>query len=146
MIPTTRGWLNTLQLGLLVSSIGWSISFFFTFAPWHVAADQLYGMGANTITYQPLLDYWLRMASAVFGCIGIGSAIACCRPKSFVSFISLLGPFHFVVGCTLAVAAYRNDLNTSSHPTFIPDIAFCFLAGILIQLPLLHATRVNRRA
>lgn len=145
MIPTTRGWLNTLQLGLLVSAIGWGISFFFTLAPWEAATMQLYKMGAGPIAYQPLLDYWLRMASSVFGCIGVGSALACVWPRSFASFIALLGPFHFIVGITLSVAAYRNHLNTNMHPTFVADITFCFLAGALIQLPQFHA-RISTRA
>ena len=141
MIPTTRGWLNTLRLGLLVSAIGWSISFYFTFASWGAATEQLYRMGADPIAYQPLLDYWLRMASSVFGCIGVGSAIACVRPRVLASFIRLLGPFHFVIGLTLSVAAYANHLAPRMHPTFIPDIVFCFLAGTLIQLPMFYAHR-----
>ncbi len=144
MLPTTRIGLNTLQLGLLASACGWGISFYFTFASWNAAAAQLYDMGADPIPYDPLLDYWLRMASAVFGCIGIGSALACARPQAFVSFIRLLGPFHFLIGTTLAVAAYRNHLNPISHPTFIPDITFCFLAGVLIQAPLLRGWMENR--
>lgn len=144
MIPTTRGWFNTLQVGLAVSAIGWGISFFFTFSPWSVAANQLALMGAGPIPYNPLADYWLKMASSVFGCIGIGSLVACLRPHVFTGFIRLLGPFHFVVGTTLVIAAYANRLTPHLHPTFIPDIVFCFLAGTLIQLPLLmgrHAAR-----
>ena len=141
MIPTTRGWLNTLRLGLLVSAIGWGISFYFTLASWSVATDQLYRMGAGPIAYHPLLDYWLRMASAVFGCIGIASALACAWPQVFASFIRMLGPFHFVIGITLSVAAWANRLNPQLHPTFIPDIAFCFLVGTLIQLPILYARK-----
>lgn len=137
MIPTTRNWLRTLQLGLLFSSIGWGISFFFTFAPWSMAVAQLRAMGAGPIPYDPLADYWLRMASAVFGCIGIASALACVRPQDFASFIRLLGPFHFVIGITLVTAAYQNDLDSNLHPTFIADIVFCFTVGVLIQLPLL---------
>lgn len=137
MIPTSRGWFNTLQVGLLVSTVGWGIAFFFTFAPWNVASAQLTDMGAGHIPYHPLADYWLKMASSVFGSIGIASAIACLRPQYFKSFIQLLGPFHFFIGITLIVSALMNRLNTDSHPSFIPDIVFCFLAGILIQLPLL---------
>ena len=146
MIPTIRGWFNTLQVGLIVSAIGWGMSFFFTFAPWSVAADQLENMGAGPMPYHPLLDYWLKMASSVFGCIGIASAMACFRPYFFASFIRLLGPFHFVIGITLAIAAYRNRLNPALHPTFIPDIVFCFLAGTLIQLPLLCGHKTVRNA
>ena len=141
MLPPSRPWLNTLRLGLLTSTIGWGISWSFTFASWRAASAQLYLMGAGTIEYRPLLDYWLRMASSVFGCIGIASLLACARPHAFISLIRLLGPFHLIIGTTLAVAAWNNDLNMKEHPTFVPDVCFCFLTGILIQLPLLQARR-----
>ena len=136
MIPTTRGWLLVLRLGLLLSAAGWGISFFFTVASWNQATAQLQVMGASPIEYQPLLAYWLRMASAVFGCIGVASAMACARPQRFESLIRLLGPFHAVVGCVLIVAAWQNQLTVRLHPTFVPDIMFCLLSGILIQLPM----------
>lgn len=132
-----RGWLNILRLGLLISSVGWGISFYFTFVSWESAVNQLTAMGAERIEYQPLLDYWLRMASAAFGCVGIGSAIACAWPRKFAGFIWFLGPFHLLVGFTLIVAAVWNQLTPSLHPTFIPDITFCFIAGVLILLPML---------
>ncbi len=141
MLPETRPWLNTLRLGLLTAAIGWGLTFSFAFASWRSVAAHLYLMGAGTIEYRPLLDYWLRMASCTFGCIGIASLLACVRPRSFVSVIQLLGPFHLFMGCALAIAAWNNHLTPSLHPTFVPDIVFCFLAGTLIELPLLHGWR-----
>ena len=76
MIPTTRAALNALRLGLLISFVGWVISFYFAVAPWAAAAAQLEGMGLGYLEYRPLLDYWLRMAATAFGCIGIASALA----------------------------------------------------------------------
>jgi hypothetical protein len=136
LIPTARGWLRTLQLGLLLGSIGWGISFFFTFASWDTASDQLFVMGAGRMGYHPLLDYWLRMASAAFGCIGIAAALACFRPRSFPWMILLLGIFHFFMGCVLAVSAVLNKLDPEIHPTFQADITFCFVTAILILVPL----------
>jgi hypothetical protein len=136
LIPATRGWLRTLQVGLLLSSIGWGISFLFTFSTWDTASDQLYVMGAGRIEYRPLLDYWLRMASAAFGCIGIASALACVRPLAFQGLIVLLGPFHVFMGVVLTVSAVNNDLNTEAHPTFVADITFCFVTAMLIMVPL----------
>ena len=143
MPSETRPWLTTLRLGLLMSTIGWGISWSFTFASWRAASAQLGVMGATAIPYQPLLDYWLRMASSVFGCVGVASLLACLRPQAFASFIALLGPFHFIIGSTLAVAAWNNDLTMKSHPTFVPDITFCFLTGTLIQWPKLRALWAN---
>jgi len=143
MITSSRGWLRTLQLGLLLSSIGWGISFLFTFSTWDSAADQLRVMGADQIEYQPLLDYWLRMASAAFGCIGIASALACISPRSYQGLIFLLGPFHVFMGIVLTAAATSNKLNTESHPTFVADITFCFVTAILIIVPL-AVTRLRK--
>ena len=140
-IPSSRGWLNVLRFGLLVSFVGWGISFYFTFASWPAAAAQLDGMGAGPIEYRPLLDYWLRMASAVFGCVGLASLAAFFQPHAFVGLIRLLGPFHLVIGATLTAAAIRNHLTPDLHPTFLADITFCFLTALLILLPLLRMAR-----
>jgi hypothetical protein len=136
MIPSCKVLLRALQIGLIFSSMGWGISFIFTFSSWDSASDQLYLMGAERIEYQPLLDYWLKMASAAFGCIGIGSALACMRPVLFQGFILFLGPFHLFVGSVLVASASINQLNTESHPTFVADITFCFITAFLIMTPL----------
>ncbi len=136
MIPSSKLLLRALQIGLIFSSMGWGISFIFTFSNWDSASDQLYLMGAERIEYQPLLDYWLKMASAAFGCIGIGSALACMRPVLFRGFILFLGPFHLFVGSVLVASAVINQLNTESHPTFVADITFCFITAFLIITPL----------
>jgi len=144
LIPQSPGWFRMLRLGLLLSSIGWGISFGFTFSSWDSASYQLYLMGADRIGYQPLLDYWLKMASAAFGCIGIASALACLRPAKFECLICLLGPFHGFMGVVLASSAMTNGLRTDRHPTFVADITFCFVTAFLISVPLL-VTSLRKR-
>lgn len=134
-----------LRLGLLLSSIGWGISFMFTFSSWDSAADQLYLMGAGRLDYNPLLDYWLKMASASFGCIGIASALACWRPAIFEGLVWLLGPFHAFIGAVLTAAAMVNHLSTDRHPTFVADITFCLITAVLISLPLLMSLRCGKK-
>lgn len=136
MIPTGGIGLRMLRLGLLLATCGWGISFFFTFALWDMAVRQLQDMGAEGIRYDPLMDYWLRMASCAFGCIGLACALACYRPSAWEAIVRLSGPFHFIVGTTLAISAWKNGLQSELHPTFIPDITFCFVTALLIQLPL----------
>jgi hypothetical protein len=144
MLPT-RGWLAILRLGLFISTFGWGISFFFTIESWTAAVNRLYSMGASEIAYQPLLAYWLKMASAVFGCIGVVSALAFVWPNRFVSVIHVLAPFHLLVGATLAVAAYDNRLSPKLHPTFVWDISFCFATAALIGIPLIHMWRYGTK-
>ena len=138
-------WLKTLRLGLLLGACGWIISFFFTFAPWGMARDRLYEMGSRPIRYDPMLDYWMRMASATFGCIGVALAIACVRPLQFLPLIKLMGPFHFIMGFILLVAALNNDLAPPQHTSFIADITFCFLTGLLTQVPLIRESRARKK-
>ncbi|MBK1884055.1 hypothetical protein JIN85_16670 [Luteolibacter pohnpeiensis] len=137
LIPKTKWWNRALRLGLLLSAVGWGISFTFLFASWESCAEQLMGMGANFIEYDPMLDYWLRMTAAAFGGIGIASAIACIWPDSFKGLIVLLVPFHLFVGVILVGAAKVNHLQSDMHPTFIADITFCFSVALLIGVPLL---------
>lgn len=145
IIPRGKIWLRTLQIGLLFSSLGWGVSFIFTFSNWESASEQLFLMGAGRIEYNPLLDYWLKMTSAAFGCIGIGSALACFRPVFFQGLILLLGPFHLFVGSVLVASAVINQLNTESHPTFVADITFCFMTALLIIVPLTATFYRSRR-
>jgi drug/metabolite transporter (DMT)-like permease len=141
MIPEQRGWLNALRLGLLLAGIGWGISFFFTFASWTTATDQLRSIGAQPIRYQPLLDYWLRMASAVFGCIGIAALICCVRPQPHSTLIRWFALFHLFVGGVLAVAAWNNHFTLRDEPTFPADITFCFLVAGLTGIPMAVARK-----
>ena len=136
LIPQSKVWLRMLQLGLLLSSAGWGISFWFTFVSWESASEQLYLMGAGRMGYRPLLDYWLKMASSTFGCIGIASLFAAMRPHRFEGIVRLLGPFHVFLGVVLTVAAIKNHLKPDLHPTFVADITFCFLTALLILVPL----------
>ncbi len=137
IIPQAKGWLRMLRLGLLLSSFGWGISFLFTFTSWEFASEQLFLMGAERMDYQPLLDYWLKMASAAFGCLGIASALACAWPSRFQGMILLLGPFHGFMGVVLSISAWVNGLNTDLHPTFVADITFCIVTSVLISVPLI---------
>lgn len=132
LIPSSGGLLRLLRLGLLLSCIGWGISFWFAFASWDSVSDQFYYMGAGRMAYQPMLDYWMRMAGAAFGCIGIASGLACLYPRFFRGLVFLLGPFHLVVGAFLFAAARSNNLDQDQHPNFVADITFCFVTATLI--------------
>ena len=144
MIPTGKYSLNVLRLGLILSTIGWGITLLFTVSTWHSAADYMYAMGAGQVDYNPLMDYWMRMASVVMGCIGIASFMAARKPDFYAPVIYLLGPFNYIVGITLIFAAINNELTPDKHPTFIPDIVFCFMTGSLIICPLVYARGTNK--
>jgi predicted neutral ceramidase superfamily lipid hydrolase len=138
MIPA-KGTLKyaALRFALLLGGLGWSISFAFTFSSWQTSTDLLYGMGAKPIEYQALLDYWLKMASALFGCIGLLFLACFTKMHKYAVIIPLLAYGSIFIGSILLFSAYQNSLDPQLHPSHIIDILFCYIVGILI----LYATK-----
>ncbi|WDE96006.1 hypothetical protein PQO03_09800 [Lentisphaera profundi] len=118
-----------LRFALLLGGLGWSISFAFTFSSWQTSTDLLYGMGAE---HQALLDYWLKMASALFGCIGLLFLACLVKMNKYAVIIPLLAYGSIFIGSVLLFSAYNNSLDAQLHPTHIIDIPFCYIVGILI--------------
>ena len=89
-------------------------------------------MGANPIEYQPLLDYWLKMASGAFGCIGLLFFVVYRNKKKFKNLIPLLGYGSIFIGVILTISGINNTLQADKHPTHYVDLLFCFGVGALI--------------
>ena len=125
---------SLLRLFLLLGAIGWLISVYFTLTPWSVSESQLQRMGAEPISYQPLLDYWLKMASAAF--VGIGGLylMAFINPEKHSALVSYLGVFSLCIAGVLIVSAWCNQLEQARHPTYIADIIFSSVVGIGVLL------------
>jgi hypothetical protein len=117
------------RFSLLLAAAGWGISFIFTFSSWPQGVKILSHMGASSIKYQGVLDYWLKMASAVFGCLGIMYFICFMYPDENRKTIRYLSGLSIFVGTVLVFAAINNNLSYPSQPTFPIDIGFCYFTG-----------------
>ena len=122
-----------LVFSLLFGGCGWGISVFFLIGSWEDSTQTLYFMGADVIEYQPLLNYWLKMAAAAFTFIGLMFFWGAWKPQKFQHMNLLLGWFSLFVGVVLAVSAVAEGLTPLKHKSFTADIIFCFLvaAGVL---------------
>ncbi|HVU07596.1 MAG TPA: hypothetical protein VHG89_03535 [Verrucomicrobiae bacterium] len=63
--------LRLLRLFLGFTALGWGVSSVGVFVSWSEAETLLRGLGAKPITYDQMLDYWLRMASGVFTLVDV---------------------------------------------------------------------------
>lgn len=81
---------------------------------------------ANPIAYDPMLDYWLRMASGAFGLVGIWYLVLMLWPRRFSAAIPWFGALMIAEGLILLVHGVR--LNLPPLP-FYGDTAACFLGG-----------------
>ena len=86
----------------------------------------LNGLGAGYIPADPMLDYWLRMASGAFTGVGIFFLILATWPKRFENVIGMAAALMFAEGLVLLFHGLR--LGLPLFP-FTADTAFCLLVG-----------------
>lgn len=118
--------LRLLRVFLLFAAFAWGVSAFGVFSTWDAAAQALQGMGANRITYDRMLDYWLRMASGAFTLVGIGYLLLAINPQKYASILPWSGWLMIVEGVVLTIHGLR--LGLPPFP-FYGDIAACFVGG-----------------
>jgi hypothetical protein len=130
--------LRILRLFLGFAAFAWGISIVGVFLSWSAATDALQGLGAQPIAYDPMLDYWLRMASGAFGLIGGWYLVLMIWPRKFAAAIPWFGALMLIEGCLLLFHGIR--LSLPPFP-FYADTAACFVGGSGILLLSRHAGR-----
>ena len=128
--------LKILRLLLGFSACAWGVSFFGVFLSWPAAENALEGLGAKPIAYDPMLDYWLRMASGAFGLVGIWYLMLMIWPRKFAVVIPWFGALMIAEGLILLFHGLR--LSLPPFP-FYGDTAACFVAGGGILILARHA-------
>ena len=93
---------------------------------WETAAGALQGMGAKPINYDPMLDYWLRMASGAFALVGTGYLFLAVNPRKFAVMLPWFGWIMVLEGIVLLSHGLR--LGLSPFP-FAGDVSASFAGG-----------------
>ncbi len=114
---------------LAFCALAWGASFFGVFASWEAAESALEGLGAQPIAYDPMLDYWLRMAAGAFGLVGVGYLLLALNPGKHAAILSWAGWLMVLEGGVLAWHGFR--LGLRPFP-FYADVTACFLGGAAI--------------
>jgi len=123
--------LRLLRLFLGFAAFAWGISVVGVFVHWPEASKFLQGLGAKPIAYDPMLDYWLRMAAGAFTLIGCWYLVLMIWPQKFYTAIPWFGALMLVEGIILLVHGLR--LGLPPFP-FYGDVSACFLGGAGIML------------
>ena len=123
--------LRLLRLFLGFAAFAWGISVVGVFASWSKATEWLEGLGAKPITYDPMLDYWLRMASGAFALVGCWYLVLMIWPRKFHAAIPFFGAIMIVEGIILLVHGLR--LGLSPFP-FYGDCSASIVGGLGILL------------
>jgi hypothetical protein len=118
--------LRILRLFLVLSGLTWFAAFGGVFLSWSAATDLMRGLGAEPPPHDPMLDYWLRMASGAFGLIGVWFFALAWDPVRFRPALVWTGGFMLAEGVVLLAHGLR--LSLPPFP-FYGDVAACLLAG-----------------
>ena len=116
-----------LRVALVFSAFVWGVSAFGVFLKWDAAAGALQGMGAQPINYDPMLDYWLRMASGAFTLVGTGYLLLAIFPRKYAVMLPWFGWIMIIEGIILLTHGVR--LGIGPFP-FIGDVAASFAGGL----------------
>lgn len=123
--------LKLLRLLLICAGFGFFIAVFGVFMPWPSVVEQLVGLGAEKLPADPMLNYWLRMQSAINTLIGIFFFLLAHNPQKYKNILSLSGIFLFAEGGVLLTWGIL--LHLSPLP-YMVDSAFCLVIGTGIFL------------
>lgn len=115
-----------LRLFLGLGAATWLAAAPGVFLPWSVATEVMEGLGAKIVPQDPMLDYWLRMASGAFGLIGCLYLILMISPKRFAAMIPWMGALGLMEGVILLWHGLRLDLRPWP---FYGDVAACLVSG-----------------
>lgn len=118
--------LRLLRIVLMAAGLVWSAALLGIFADWPMAENALEGLGARPIEYDPMLDYWLRMAAGAFTLIGFWYFALAIWPNKFREAIPWFGAFMLLEGVVLTVHGLR--LSLPPFP-FYADSSACLLLG-----------------
>jgi hypothetical protein len=118
--------LRLLRLFLVFSAFAWGVSAVGVFVSWDEAEKLLEGLGAKPIPYDPMLDYWLRMAAGAFALVGVWYLLLTIWPQKFSAAIPWFGALMLIEGLILLVHGLR--LSLPPFP-FYGDVSACLIAG-----------------
>ena len=120
-----------LRVLLFVAAFGWAVAVLGVVLPWSTALIGLRGFGAGEIPYDPMIDYWMRMAAGAFTGIGIFIFVVATRPDRFRNVIGLIGALSVLEGAVLLIHGIR--LGLAPFP-FYGDTLFCLVVGVGIWI------------
>src|SRR5271154_6400327 len=95
--------LRLLRLFLGFAALAWGASVVGVFLSWPADEEALQQLGAKPIAYDPMLDYWLRMAAGAFALIGGWYFTLAIWPQKFHAAIPWFGWFMILEGAVLLV-------------------------------------------
>jgi hypothetical protein len=116
-----------------VGAFGWGLGVCGLVMPSFTAWGWLTAMGAEGLSYHPMLDYWLRMTAAAYLCLGVLFAWVAVQPLQQRALGMVLAVFQ--LACALVLLGWALHLKLPTDSWF-RDVNFCAATGVGMLLGL----------
>ena len=121
-----KKYLFLLRVLLFSAAAAWGVSVLGLVLPWSMIAEELRGLDAQLGGEDVMVQYWLKMAAAVYTLMGCFFVMVGIRPKKYYAVIKLIGYLHLVLGAVFLVNGLM--LGVGAIPLYV-DVGFCFCVG-----------------
>ncbi len=132
-----------LRLFLVYTAVGWGICTVGIFISTVFGYKMLHfvgGVDTGGLSGDPMYDYWFRMASSVFGLIGIFYFFLALKPEKYAVVMPFAGWFMIIEGVVLLIHGVRLELPPTP---WYGDVGFCLVGGLGILLCMNGKQRKN---
>ena len=121
-----KKYLLLLRVFLFSAAVAWGCSLLGLVLPWAMVDKELQGLGAGAID-DVMVQYWLKMAAAVYTLGGCFFVMVAIRPIKYRPVIALVGYLHIILGAVLLGNGLV--LGIEAIPLYV-DVGFCFCVGL----------------
>ena len=122
-----KKYLMLLRVFLIGAAIAWGVSLAGLVFPWAVVEKELAGMGATVPMDDVMVQYWLKMAAAVYTLMGCFFVMVAIWPMKYRPVIKLIGLLHVILGVVFLVNGLILDVD--AIPLYV-DVSFCLCIGV----------------
>ena len=122
-----KGLKNTLW----VCAIGFLLSFIFAVLPWRAFTAWANQFGVQIPAAEPWIVFWVRILFTTYGMIGVFFVILARNPLKYGAMLLLAAYGLLLLGILELIGSIRYALPLI---TYIVDVIFCFITGILILI------------
>jgi hypothetical protein len=120
-----KKYLFLLRLFLFSAATAWGVSVLGLVLPWTIVEKELSGLGAK-LGNDIMLQYWLKMAAAVYTLMGCFFVMVGIRPAKYRAVIGMISYLHIILGTVFLINGLILGIGTI--PLYV-DVGFCFCIG-----------------
>ena len=115
------------RLAAIIAGTGWIVSILATLVNGQAAFEFLQYISGEQLAYNPMLDYWMKMAGLAFAFIGLGFLYCGLKWKEALPYGLYFGSYQILSAFGVLISIARMDIDSN---IYLMDCVFFLGTGI----------------